>query len=144
MLGRGRETRWGSTPSVADKIAGELENLDTMKNLSAERLVEYAEEVGDFLANKVRLKTSQIRRFLDAVTRIKTKSFGNEGVDFERESILLRPKLAYAAGRQDQVKPLMAVLDPCMRKVKDEDGFLNFARFVEAIIAYHRYHGGKD
>lgn len=129
---------------MADRIAGELERLETMKSLSAERLVEYAEEVGDFLANKVRLKTSQIRRFLDAVTRIKSKSFGNKDVDFERESLLLRPKLAYAAGRQDQVKPLMAVLDPCMRKVKGEEDFLNFARFVEAIIAYHRYHGGRD
>lgn len=130
-------------PSVADEVAEELAKLSSMGDLTAEKLVEYAEKVGNFLANRVRLKTSQIRRFLDAVNGIRARSFGEE-IDFEREVILLRPKLAWSAGRQDEVKPLMAVLDPCMRKVKDSEDFSNFARFVESIVAYHRYHGGKD
>jgi len=137
------EQRRGRGPSVADEVAGKLEKLNSMRELPAEDLVEYADKVGSFLARDARLKTSQIRKFLDAVNQIKSRSFTEE-FDFEREVIFLRPKLAWAAGRQDQVKPLMRVLDPCMRRVKDGEDFTNFARFVEAIVAYHRFYGGKD
>jgi CRISPR-associated protein Csm2 len=65
--------------------------------------------------------------------------------DFFRSAcMLLKPKLAYAAGRQDEVKPLMAVLVPCIDRVHTKDDFSHFYRFVEAIIAYHRFHGGRD
>ena len=57
---------------------------------------------------------------------------------------MLKPKLAYAAGRQDEVKPLMTVLDPCMDRVRSRDDFDRFAKFVESIVAYHKYHGGRD
>ena len=131
----------GQGPSIVDEVAQELEKLNNMGELQAEDLVEYADKVGKFLESKG-LKTSQIRKFLDAVNQIKARSF-RERFDFEREAILLRPKLAWAAGGQKkQVEPLMRVLDPCMKRVKDEKDFANFARFVEAIVAYHRFYGG--
>jgi len=131
--------------SIVDRIAGEIDaKLKKMADLSAADLVKYAEETGDFLANTVRLKTSQIRKFLDAVNVIRSESVGEEDYLFEERVILLKPKLAYAAGRQDQVQPLMTVLEPCMNKVKDKDDFLKFFRFIEAIVAYHRYCGGRD
>jgi len=137
------EQRRGRGPSIADEVAEKLEKLNNMRDLRADDLVEYADNLGDYLAREVKLKTSQIRKFLDAVNEIKSRSF-REKFDFEREVILLRPKLAWAAGRQREVGPLMRVLDPCMKRVKDEKDFTNFARFVEAIVAYHRFHGGKD
>jgi CRISPR-associated protein Csm2 len=100
--------------------------------------------MGDFLANRVRLKTSQIRKFLDAVNEIKSKGTQEKEADFRSACMLLKPKLAYAAGRQDEVKPLMAVLVPCIDRVYGKDDFTRFYRFVESIIAYHRYHGGRD
>jgi CRISPR-associated protein Csm2 len=102
--------------------------------------------MGDFLANRIRLKTSQIRKFLDAVNAIKSKSAQQTTDDafFRSECMLLKPKLAYAAGRQDEVKPLMSVLVPCIDRVHGRADFSNFYRFVEAIMAYHRFHGGRD
>jgi len=130
---------------IIDEVVAKIEKLEKMSQFSPEDLVKYAEEVGDFLANRARLKTSQIRKFLDAINAIKSKGRRREEVSFfEREAILLKPKLAYAAGKQDEVKPLMRVLDPCMSRVKDEDDFLNFYRFIEAIVAYHRFHGGRE
>lgn len=135
--------RGGEGSSVADQVVKEIGELQTLSGLGADRLVALAEQLGDFLANRIRLKTSQIRKFLDAVNEIKSKSTQEEA-DFRSACMLLKPKLAYAAGRQDEVKPLMAVLVPCINKVHNKNDFMNFYRFVESIIAYHRYHGGRD
>lgn len=129
---------------VIDKVASELRSLPNMGSLTADALVKYADEVGDCLANQIRLKTSQIRKFLDAVNRIKAKSQDKEKCDYRTEVVLLKPAIAYAAGRHTEVKHLMAVLEPCMSKVSNANDFQQFSRFVEAIVAYHRYHGGRD
>ena len=84
------------------------------------------------------IKTTQIRKFLDAVRRIQAK-FDSDQV------ILLRPKLAYLVGREKKLKPLMAVLDPAiMSAYKDRDSFQKLVYFIESIVAYHRFYGGKD
>ena len=109
----------------------------------AEKLVCWAEEMGKQLGRRkgVDLKTTQIRKFLDAVNTIKSR--GTQEKDYyKNQCILLKPKLAYAAGRQDEVKPLMTVLEPCIDKVDSEEDFAHFHRFVEAIVAYHRFYGG--
>jgi CRISPR-associated protein Csm2 len=124
----------------------EVSQLHSLELLSAERLVEMASQMGDFLANRIRLKTSQIRKFLDAVNEIKSESLqqGADDAFYRSKCMLLKPKLAYAAGRQDEVKPLMSVLVPCIDRVHGKGDFSNFYRFVEAIMAYHRFHGGWD
>jgi CRISPR-associated protein Csm2 len=104
--------RGSETSAVVDHVIQEISRLPALKSLSAERLVEMASQMGDFLANRIRLKTSQIRKFLDAVIAIKSQSVQQITDDafFRSACMLLKPKLAYAAGRQDEVKPLMAVL----------------------------------
>lgn len=144
MVNRGRTRENRGQAFVTDEVGAKLEKLLKMGDLLPKDLVKYAEDVGDFLANKARLKTSQIRKFLDAVNVIRSEGKDKDPSFFQRRVILLKPKLAYAAGRQDAVRPLMAVLDPCMSRVKDEEDFFKFSRFVEAIVAYHRYHGGRD
>lgn len=140
--GRGRKDR--GYPAV-EEIAGKISSLERMGSFEAEALVEYGEKMGKLLAREVRLKTTQIRKFLDAVNKISAESAGEEEhFPFRERAILLKPKLAYAAGRQDEVKPLMKVLASCIDRVKDGQDFDKFARFVESIVAYHRYYGGKD
>lgn len=134
----------GEGPSIADQVVREINGLKALSGLQADKLVDLAEKMGDFLANRIRLKTSQIRKFLDAVNEIKSKGTQEKEADFRSACMLLKPKLAYAAGRQDEVKPLMAVLVPCIDRVYGKDDFTRFYRFVESIIAYHRYHGGRD
>ena len=119
-----------------------MKKLSKFSDLTTDTLVNQAEEMGKFLAQKVRLTTRQIRRFLDAVNKI--KSSGRQETDFRSACLLLKPKLAYAAGRKKAVKPLMTVLVPCIDKVHSEEDFMHFHRFVEAIVAYHRFYNGTD
>lgn len=141
--GKGRYQREGH-PTVISDVASRLRSLPNMGSLTADVLVKDAEEVGNCLAKEIGLKTSQIRKFLDAVNRIKAESEGRKDYDYQTQVVLLKPKIAYAAGRHKEVKFLMTVLDPCMSKVNNGSDFQQFFRFVEAIVAYHRYHGGRD
>ncbi|OAQ20020.1 type III-A CRISPR-associated protein Csm2 [Thermosulfurimonas dismutans] len=112
----------------------ELQNLNV---LSAERIVEIGEGIGKFLKD-CNIKTTQIRKFLDAIRKIQTK--------FDKDQvILLRPKLAYLAGREEKLKPLMEVLDPAIRAgAQSKESFQRLVYFIESIVAYHRFYGGQD
>ena len=95
---------------------------------------------------RVGLKTSQIRRFLDAF-RTKNAALRRNTTELkaEDEALLLEPRLAYAAGRQrGQVGPLFEVLKPAIERVQDVDDFRRLTRFLESVVAYHKYHGGRD
>lgn len=116
-----------------------------LKSLPADKLIEMAQKMGKYLANReVGLKTTQIRKFLDGVKKIDVLS--ERGKNFNKEQvILLKPKLAYAAGRQAAVKPLMEVLDPAITAGQESyESFKKLIAFIESIVAYHRFHGGKD
>jgi len=135
-----------------DQYSHELANLESV---SIDRIVKIADEVGSFLVkgkylknnkqDSMGIKVSQIRRFLDAVRRIEA---GLKKGDFEQikgSIILLRPKLAYAAGREDKIKPLMNVLDPAIKSgAESRENFEKLLRLIEGIIAYHRYYGGSN
>ncbi len=58
----------------------------------------------------------------------------------------LRPNLAYVAARakSDEMKLLMQLVDDLIPGVDSEDKLAEFQRFFEAVIAYHKYFGGKD
>lgn len=108
----------------------------------AQKLVEVAERLGsDFASNG--LSTSQIRNFFGAVKRLQMK--GQFDQQAARELILLKPKLAYQAGRHGgKVKDLERVLGKAIDLVgADPKRFENFTDFFEAILAYHKFHGGR-
>ncbi|WP_051296317.1 type III-A CRISPR-associated protein Csm2 [Eisenibacter elegans] len=58
---------------------------------------------------------------------------------------LIRPNLAYIAGRLDNIKAktFVAFLDSLIKEVKDETTLENFKDFMEAIVAYHKFYGSK-
>jgi CRISPR-associated protein Csm2 len=59
---------------------------------------------------------------------------------------LIRPNLAYIAGRLDnkeEVKTFVAFLDSLIKEVKDETTLENFKDFMEAIVAYHKFFYGS-
>lgn len=103
-----------------------------------EALVIAAENLGRKLARN--LKTSQIRKVYGAVKKIQMSD------KFQRNDlIMLKPKLAYAAARNDEVTDLKDALTQAIDKVGDDPHrFKNFVDFFEATLAYHRAAGGKD
>jgi CRISPR-associated protein Csm2 len=121
-----------------DKLTGGLNEYKTRE------LVEDSEELGRELAKK--LKTTQIRKFLDAVNRLKAqladKGFTEE---IKSEIILLRPKLAYAAARQPgSMDSLQQVLEAAIKKIEYLEDFNRFVQLIESIIAYHKASGGRE
>ncbi|NJM17880.1 MAG: type III-A CRISPR-associated protein Csm2 [Richelia sp. SM1_7_0] len=106
-------------------------------------LVKHAEQFGPYLKQQ-RLETNQVRKFLDAVNRLKA-DLGETG-DFtkiETEVVLLKPKLAYAAARQRAAKPLGDVMSVAIDKVHSKEDFERLVQLLESIIAYHKAEGGK-
>lgn len=107
-------------------------------------LVEQTEGFGIYLQQN-QLKTNQVRKFLDAVNRIKADL--PEDSDFskiETEVVLLKPKLAYAAARQSSVQALSKVMSAAIDQVHSIDDFQRLVQFLESTIAYHKASGGKD
>lgn len=107
-------------------------------NGDAAEMNKYAEELAMNYVDageKNQLTTSQIRNFLDEVQKMK---------EFNANKLqLLRPKLAYAAGRhRGKVKEFRDLMEVVIKNT-NKDNFDYFKYFVEAIVAYHRLHGGK-
>ncbi|MGQ3684152.1 MAG: type III-A CRISPR-associated protein Csm2 [Candidatus Loosdrechtia sp.] len=149
---RGRQDygqRQGQTQqrdAIVDEIKQKLKNFQStgLKNLPADELVNIANKMGKHLENNG-LKTTQIRRFLDGVRKIDVQS--DKGRNFKSDLVvLLKPKLAYAAGRDPgKIMPLMQVLEPAITAgAKTYDDFKRLVALIEGIIAYHRFYGGRD
>lgn len=109
---------------------------------SAELLNESAELLG-LLLRAFDIKTSQIRRYLDSLRRIKAD---NSIESFNASSVLLQQvKIAYAAGRNKDLDFLYEVMKSAITEgSKGYKCFEQLLRMVEAIVAYHKFYGGGD
>lgn len=108
-------------------------------------MVKFCDQVGEQLKNN-EISSSQLRNIYGEIIRIKLKGYKEMETDF----FLLKPKVAYNASRLNKDKTknhfkdfMVNSLFPAMDAVNDEKTFLNFQKFFEAILAYHKYHGGK-
>lgn len=114
-----------------------IKDIPDILSGNGEKLVKDAEEFGKYLGDG-RLSTSQIRNIFSDVKKM--KSFEKN----KKDLILLRPKLAYVAGRHKKrtrvIADLQKVMDKCIQGVKDDESFKNFQDFFEAILAYHKYY----
>ena len=105
-------------------------------------MVKCAEIAGEFMANN-NLTNSKIRSIYGEIKRIQMGEFEKEKSSF----YLLRPKVAYALGRDEKnqgLKLFKLVFDKASEYVTDQSSYHNFCNFIEAILAYHKAHGGKD
>jgi CRISPR-associated protein Csm2 len=123
-----------------------------LRDYEIRTLVEQAEALGSYL-KELGLKTNQIRKFLDAVNRLKVDLAQDKEQKFSTikdEVCLLKPKLAYATARQQDgrgnnpVKPLSDVISEAINIVYDSPDFYRLVQLIESIIAYHKAAGGKD
>lgn len=106
--------------------------------------------------DRIDVATSQIRKFLTAVNVVrnkvdlyKAKNKGAEALSKEltAEIKFLKVNLLYQAGRTDAVKQFMTVskLDIIIDGIGDSLArFVKFTKYVEALVAYHKFLGGKD
>ncbi len=115
---------------------------------AAERVIlALKEENNDRLA----LTTSKIRGLLSMTASIYTDVQRNrsETLSEELQSRVqyLRMRVAYEAGRDAVVKKFVIkaeLLEQLSNIRADKERLLLFCRYMEALVAYHRYHGGND
>ncbi len=92
--------------------------------------------------------TSQLRNIFSEVKRIELRM--EENPDWKTEVLMLRPKIAYNTARtlqrtkSSRMKELREVLEKALMLVAEKQHFVNFSKFFEATIAYHKVYGGKD
>lgn len=128
---------------IIDEILATIEGLKNFKDYPIRNLVNHAKDFGPYLKTQ-RLETNQVRKFLDAVNRLKAElAEKGEFSAIETEVVLLQPKLAYAAARQKAAKPLRDVMSDAINKVHSKEDFERLVQFLESIIAYHKAEGGK-
>ena len=126
---------------------------------SVEELVDQADRIGEALKNQ-RLSTSQIRNVFGTVRQIQMRLELDPQKSY-REAVLLRPKLGYFAEREKKARgdkrtpgmeSLQRTLDPALQLLSqpgldDAERHRRFERivdFLEAIVAYHKKHGGAS
>jgi CRISPR-associated protein Csm2 len=118
-----------------------------IKNGPNNSLLNVTEDFGKKLKDQG-LTTSQIRQVFSKLKNIEAKGFAQQRTEF----MMLKPFIAYAAGRQQKVAGLQSFKTSISKAIdtvfadgesKEETRFNNFCKLFEAILAYHRAHGGR-
>ena len=131
-------------------------------NMSPQKLNDLARSSAETIAQKDRLKTHQLRNVFSAIEKMRTlhkktvkskdeKKTKENRDQLEMQLIMLKPKLAYAAGRQKSVRynffPLVenAVngVDKVLKSENTDDHDKAYARFfalMESVVAYHKFY----
>ena len=111
--------------------------------MEARNLVERADGIGRELKNK-NVTTSQIRNFLDEVNRIEAENRRRRDSFDGSDVVFLDIQLAYAAGREDRLKDFARLFSAAIKQVRSKKDFDTFVKFTQAVVAYHRFHGGSN
>lgn len=122
--------------------------METLDQKTTQSLIENAKSHAEKLAKSIR--TNQVRNFYSGVIRIKQKYEIEKKWtrEIETQVQLLKPALAYAAGRQNAVKPFKDFIEPQIESLLSSDNkekaLEKFFVLIESFIAYHKFYGGKD
>ena len=137
--------------------------------INTENYVDEAEKVINSLEKKIIkngeeqliLTTSKIRNILSMVNDIynDTLHYKEDKIDSELKGRVqyLRMRIAYEMGRDDEVKIANKKVKPVedfAKKAKlieniksigdSKQNLILFCRYMEALVAYHKYYGGRD
>ena len=106
----------------------------------SDEAIKFANDFGKYLKEEG-MSTSQIRNIFGELRRIQMVGYEKEKVSFK----LLKPKIAYIVGREKKnvLRDFKSVFDKLHGSVRDRKTFENFVSLFEAILAYHKYYGGK-
>jgi len=89
--------------------------------------------------NKV--TTTQLRNAYGSMKKLQMVGWSEQT---KTRVLLIKPRLAYAAGRHGQgMEGLSRVIANAIDAIRDEQDFQRFCNFFEAIVAYFKAAGGK-
>ncbi|PKQ67673.1 type III-A CRISPR-associated protein Csm2 [Raineya orbicola] len=114
---------------------GELKN-ELLNFQKSSKIDEVFNKTEEFVKNYSQSITAhQLRNIYQEIKK------ANEVLDLK----LLRPNLAYIAGRLDkgEGKEFVAFVDALIREVDSKEKLENFKDFMEAVVAYHKFYSSK-
>lgn len=103
--------------------------------------------------NEICLKTNQIRNILDLINGVSEKItlHNEEDITCYKDDILyIRVKLAYIYGKASQTDGVKDFIDKSklieliLSIDNNKSRYQMFAKYAEALVAFHKYYGGKD
>lgn len=135
----------GRIAPSADSFKSIAHDVDTADKL----MQELSENRNSIFRN---LTTSKLRNILSMISEIsdglRTSTAPTLSKDMQDKIGYLRIRLAYECGRDPRtVKPFVekANLLKLVKQIGDSrENFMAFSHYMEALVAYHRFYGGKD
>lgn len=141
-----------------EKYPNQKLEKEWIHNGISEEVCEWAESFGQYLCaygeekpQKKALTTGQLRKFFGEIKRINSDVTKNQAA-----IVMLKPLLAYAVGRdkdnkgnnktriEEFARELTTAIDGVLESQVLKIDYSNFVRIVEAIVAYHKFYGGKE
>ncbi len=131
-----------------------------MNIINEKNYVDEAEKVIKNLSNKIdkrnqkkvpMVTTSKIRNLLAMTADIYNNVLNSQEENLSNELVgrieYLRLRFVYESGRDTQVKDFVesaGILDIIKEIKGKKSAYILFNRYMEALVAFHKYYGGKD
>lgn len=129
-----------------------------MEIITETNYVDHAERVIESMiikdksgSDKINLTTSKIRNLLSMVNNLQALIKQEKEPEISGELMskvqYLKMRFAYEAGREQSVKDFVkkaSIMEIIEGIGKSKKKLLLFCNYMEALVAYHRYKGGKD
>ena len=114
----------------------------------AEKVIKSLNHTKDHRNNKIRffLTTTKIRNLLNLTSNLFDESKVREYKELADKIAYLRVQFVYQSGRETAVKDLVKkaeILD-ILKEINNKESLQRFCRYMEALVAYFRFYGGKD
>lgn len=108
--------------------------------------------IKELQSNRNQITTTKIRSILAMVSEIYNEESRRTDEKLSEDSManiqLLRVRMIYECGRNpSDVKPFITesqLIDYLLDIGDSRKKFINYAHYVEALVAYHRFFGGKN
>lgn len=126
-----------------------IKGLNKLADLSAERIISIGQHFGREASET--LATGKLRKIHGQIVLHVTRT--RSGKSSPTEVQLIKYHLAYAVGRckshkqkeeENYLSSLEKLLGAASEKVKDRDDLERLRQLSESLIAFHRYHRGRD
>lgn len=119
-----------------DKVENTIKVLKTKKN-------QREKPIGLLTVSQIRNLLAMSADILNEVLEYPEENLSEELLD--RVSYLT-VRFYYEAGRDEKVKSFIetAKLLPFLKSIKTRKRYIQYYQYMEALVAFHKYHGGKD
>ncbi len=113
-------------------------------DLADGRMKKYKDETGRITTTKIRSLLSLI---LEIYTMVQTNGNKELNEDVQSKVLYIKMKFAYEAGRDSDVKKFIedTQLMENLTEIKNRKEYLLLVcRYMESLVAYYKFYGGKD